>query len=694
MEHCNERARLLRGNTIANFRRQLDPHKLRGDYTQPLPGHQVPTARDCHVTRDETWTPQSDDDAGAGSDPQGSCVPSGSNTTPDTISEQDMYVYVSSIPIQGRTVDSDGNIRRIDINKIWPWEYMYIDVLTLPKNQFQGYDYAMVLVEMKSNMIDVRLMKKKNHAGEVIQNILVSRNVPKLPYHTTIHCDGDGANLGIAAAVIDLGVGVVIIEPYSPNLNTAELAIRVIKKDAFRLALHAKMDPIYVGLAMVHAAHHHQFISSSAIRKGRTPWEMVYGVQPDISKLRAFGSLAYAVLSSPKRQAAKTNRTGASAITTTQPVILMGYQQSMSNRSYKFMTLQGETMHTSQATFVADDPRDQQGVHGCQRTFGQFHTGAYDNFEQMISVYNNKAHLAMTDKELLQRMRIMPEFGMEAEHINDTLQQTMLRFNQSRSELLEYAMHYDEEQHSDNAEPVFEDYPVPKKTIDPPSKAGQDKPVTLMPRRTRAQNALSTATAETIGPAVTSIEGKQPILPQYVPDDNWQPQKNPAIYAHNSCIDDGQEGSVRYSELYMIAQRKARTITDNKKDINWKRALHEHSPIRDVSIAAYHKEFKSLTETHGILEVLKPGHPDYDEAVRDACLARALLGLKRSDPTTNIELAKARIVLRGDLQKNDSDPEGFSYYANVASWPSIRTAISFFNSTDDVIATFPAKSQV
>ena len=31
---------------------------------------------------------------------------------------------------------------------------MYIDVLSLPKNQFRGYDYAMVLVEM--NMIALK----------------------------------------------------------------------------------------------------------------------------------------------------------------------------------------------------------------------------------------------------------------------------------------------------------------------------------------------------------------------------------------------------------------------------------------------------------------------------------------------------------------------------------------------------------
>ena len=170
------------------------------------------------------------------------------------------------------------------------------------------------------------------------------------------------------------------------------------------------------------------------------------------------------------------------------------------------------------------------------------------------------------------------------------------------------------------------------------------------------------------------------LMPPYLPHEDWQPHRNPAIYAHNSCIDDGQEGSVRFSELYMIAQRGSKTVTENK-DLNWKKALLPGSPIRDVSIAAYHKEFKPL------LEVLKPGHPDYAEAVRDACLARALLGLKRGDPVTNTELAKARIVLCGDLQKDGTDTEGFSYYANVASWPSIRTAIAFCNGTDDVMAT-------
>ena len=85
----------------------------------------------------------------------------------------------------------------------------------------------------------------------------------------------------------------------------------------------------------------------------------------------------------------------------------------------------------------------------------------------MISVYNNRANVTMTDKELLQRLRIIPEFGLEQSHMNDTLPDTMSRFfpgcapAAARKQLLEVAMGYDDEQHSNNAEPASNGCPVP-----------------------------------------------------------------------------------------------------------------------------------------------------------------------------------------------------------------------------------------
>jgi hypothetical protein len=78
---------------------------------------------------------------------------------------------------------------------------------------------------------------------------------------------------------------------------------------------------------------------------------------------------------------------------------------------------------------------------------------------------------------------------------------------------------------------------------------------------------------------------------------------------------------------------------------------------------------------------LKPGDVEYDTAVKDACKARAILGIKRCGRT------KVRIVLRGDLHDTDMvDPANFNYYARVVSLTSVRAALGAFNASEECMA--------
>ena len=133
--------------------------------------------------------------------------------------------------------------------------------------------------------------------------------------------------------------------------------------------------------------------------------------------------------------------------------------------------------------------------------------------------------------------------------------------------------------------------------------------------------------------------------------------------------------------VYSAAGHQAKqAMWNNDKDIPWAKALANPELCEKVK-QALQCEYDSLTVTHKVLRRLLPGDAEYEIAVRDACKARAILGIKRCGRT------KVRIVLRGDLQDTDLvDPANFNYYARVVSLTSVRAALGAFNASEECMA--------
>ena len=121
-----------------------------------------------------------------------------------------------------------------------------------------------------------------------------------------------------------------------------------------------------------------------------------------------------------------------------------------------------------------------------------------------------------------------------------------------------------------------------------------------------------------------------------------------------------QKGQIDYGSIinacYMLAQAST-------KDMNWAQALR--SEDKDAVIEALSSEMDSLEAS--ILEELQLGHPDYEEATREAISGRYLLDKRRSGQY------KARGVKQGFKEdKLVADGPGFSYYSHMAKLAVVR----------------------
>src|SRR5262249_27142695 len=89
----------------------------------------------------------------------------------------------------------------------------------------------------------------------------------------------------------DKGIVHQFTTPYRPQQNmTAERANRTITTIARSLLISAKLPDWYAVFAFLHAIYLHNRIT----RTGKTPYEIMHGMKPDLSYLKTFGATVYA----------------------------------------------------------------------------------------------------------------------------------------------------------------------------------------------------------------------------------------------------------------------------------------------------------------------------------------------------------------------------------------------------------------
>jgi hypothetical protein len=131
---------------------------------------------------------------------------------------------------------------------------------------------------------------------------------------------------------------------------------------------------------------------------------------------------------------------------------------------------------------------------------------------------------------------------------------------------------------------------------------------------------------------------------------------------------DGPLKGLSYACLNVLAKSLADEVAGltREKDINWKEAL-DTVHLKELAIAAFNKEVKSLTQNHKVLRLIDKDDPQYDQATREAVRGRALLDRKRYGTT------KMRLVKIGFLEPN---PGNEIFTGHVVSPTAVRIAVA------------------
>ena len=600
----------------------------------------------------------------------------------------EIYRWLTPVPIQGKVISQEGYERRIDIAAIRIFERLWIDLKSLPKGQFQGRQYALIMVDYKSFCIDVMLMKTKDETADCIAKLVVRRGIHKLPYTVTVHHDNDGSNLAIAVKLSRYGIRTEPTVPYRQSLQLAELAIRMIVKAAKRLCIHAKFHHMWLGLALEHAAHHHNYITGSESRGFKSPNEMLWNTKQDITQLQPFGMMVYVVKTEPKKRNSRFNeRNPMEVLTSAVPGFIVGYQSVFFNSTKKILTLDGNIICSLDVYCKDTDPRDPNEIN--PKVFLQSFDGtSFKEHEDLISVYETLGYANMSDDELERRVKLIPIKGTqykgfipEENNLDMILQQFYKGYSRTKARQMMLDFVLEEEGAQDDSldegwEESAEGADVPKTST--PTPAGEDTPAEDLPaRKTRKGTTFGAAAIQTVKTAISTENPNQTVTTTY---GTAETVGSEGPEGRDDNISD-QTVPIRYYEVMLASGVMSEQISwANDKDIPWGKALATEN-IKDKVIEAYEAEYDSLTGKHKVLHKLNPDDEEYDKAVKESCKARAILGIKRCGRV------KVRIVLRGDLQdKEKVDPPNFNYYARVVSLTSVRIALGGFNASDECMA--------
>jgi transposase InsO family protein len=178
-----------------------------------------------------------------------------------------------------------------------PLELVVMDLFGPIKTPtWNGYQYALVVVDVGTRFPVGRLLKSKSDVGKEVRDVLmilerqVGRKVKRLR--------SDVGNEFVNGAMDEFcrrnGIIHETTIPYNPEQNgIAERAIAIFLQMTRCMLWTAKMDLRYWGEAFIYAVHIRS-ISITFALKGKVPYEAFYGRKPDVSHLRIFGSYGWA----------------------------------------------------------------------------------------------------------------------------------------------------------------------------------------------------------------------------------------------------------------------------------------------------------------------------------------------------------------------------------------------------------------
>lgn len=171
-------------------------------------------------------------------------------------------------------------------------ELVHSDLAEFRTTDVDGYKYAAIFVDDKTDRKWVYLLKNKSDYGEAFKLWLSEVGVPP----SRVRSDWGGEYKSelenqFLKICLERGIWPEKSAPYNPQQNSkAERSIRSIVEMARSMLLHAKMDKQYWGYALRYACYLDMHLISS--RTSKTPYEMWFGHEA-VFDPPVFGSQVY-----------------------------------------------------------------------------------------------------------------------------------------------------------------------------------------------------------------------------------------------------------------------------------------------------------------------------------------------------------------------------------------------------------------
>ena len=508
------------------------------------------------------------------------------------------------------------NVPRFQLDTLRPWELMFVDNKDYPVVVRGGYKTALIFIDYKTRVKSKVDVRSKKHNGKAFSRIVALFGIHKVGYPCRVYSDGCGSMVHVKNAAVRMGIDHAYTPPHMASLNEAEKVADRDWESARTHMLRSRAPDNLFALCVDFVMHVSMRMATTSSRSWKTPYELVRGVQPDVSKLHRWYTAVNVLV--PKSKRAALAKKGLHNLRG-QPGRFVGFQSLLSS-TYAVM-LDEDVDHKLPSNTL---------VHSINVTFDDTNYTA----GSAPDAVSDMAHHFHYPGPAVHSRGSAPEEANDDSNLSPqqadpnplcNWPQPQVVIEPINSELLEPEFY-------DLDDPQFQDWRYSETS----------------PQSRPRPNYASQFHVNTHPHIVLLTSSEQA--------DNLQ-----GFRKYMQHLEQSRAGFQQYAAVCQIL------ATHATKDINWKQALS--GPNANEVIAAYEKELKSLTSTV-LTEVFK-GDGNWDEAVRLATPGRFLLDIKRSTGSY-----KARGVKQGFKEdKVNSDGPDFNYYTHVAKFTTLRASL-------------------
>ena len=216
-------------------------------------------------------------------------------------SEQDEEELEYIAPSIGREL-GEQNVPRFDLEKLRPFEAVFVDNKDYPCKIRGGAKSCLILVDYKTRTKHKIDIHKKTENGKAFKRIVAREGIHKLPYQCRVYTDGCGSMKYVLDTAVALGIDHQYIPPHQQSLNEAEkICDSVFAEVRAVMDFHQAPDSLF-GLMVDYAMYTDIRTSTTASRGWMTPYEMTRGSKPYIGKIHRPFTRCYVQVPKSKRK--------------------------------------------------------------------------------------------------------------------------------------------------------------------------------------------------------------------------------------------------------------------------------------------------------------------------------------------------------------------------------------------------------